>query len=740
MSFHKTVRSRGVGGWAVLGLLCVFLAMASSGAAQDESPPGFDRIGTVHEFLLLSPPFPNAGRIDEQLWRKPVRSPVEDARSIWLRMTFEQAGDYAWTMEIKDAQNMTMITIKQEELLHRALPIHIWTPEITGSVAHIEIYGNGYHLAFQVDRIAVKTADITPQSVAQPPQLVWNLWAEKEDGPWFQPQLHLEPNTRYRIALHLSWFKYREEQDGVQSWEGDPELQQSIVKWLKDTLKTKITLEAFLLYDGLYFEPLQERVIDFEIQLQKIRTFWKDKAARIDRDAFAIMAEGGDPAFIFGHTVFEVQTRGREGWASLGIVLFHEGRPIDEITARFCIGRCDGSHLLTQTLRGIDSLAVAAKPTPLPDASLYFLEVEAGHLHGVFRRNDIRSVKSAMENYKVWAVTRSPIGFMSYLENTWLPAVKDAKDDATLLQRGTEFLELLFPSYNEDAREAQAAFQAFVKARVRQPGQSILETPPSLFVRIVTRSPDPPPLIPLGLLVVETPEGKKDFLGFHFRVEVPMEIQTYESRLQCPSHWVTVLPSERRSDDLGKAVLRMGSTYDQWRQRSPLAQPFDSMTAFGDWLRNPSVEEPPTALWILSHHTRNTLSYSNVDLMLSTSVQRRFKEPSIVILNGCATAGPGAADLIRHFNRVGIETVVATSSEVDAEMAGDFFRCFNDLLQKNRDTSPYPIAQAYFETLQYLRNQKPSRLNAQKYGASVLKYVLLGNGNLRLCPPIKESR
>jgi len=45
------------------------------------------------------------------------------------------------------------------------------------------------------------------------------------------------------------------------------------------------------------------------------------------------------------------------------------------------------------------------------------------------------------------------------------------------------------------------------------------------------------------------------------------------------------------------------------------------------------------------------------------------------------------------------------------------------------------ISLAEFETLNRLRHLRPPQVGSDEYGAKVLGYSVLGNGNLRLCLP-----
>jgi hypothetical protein len=138
---------------------------------------------------------------------------------------------------------------------------------------------------------------------------------------------------------------------------------------------------------------------------------------------------------------------------------------------------------------------------------------------------------------------------------------------------------------------------------------------------------------------------------------------------------------------------------------------------------------------VLSHHFDNQLSFASGDAITSKSVARRFSGPSLAILNGCGTALPGTVEFIRQFNQSGIETVIATNTQVEGAMAGQFLDCLVTEADANKANPKFTLSNAYFNALQCLRKRNSGEIGAKAYGARVLGYTLMGNGNLRLCPP-----
>jgi hypothetical protein len=97
--------------------------------------------------------------------------------------------------------------------------------------------------------------------------------------------------------------------------------------------------------------------------------------------------------------------------------------------------------------------------------------------------------------------------------------------------------------------------------------------------------------------------------------------------------------------------------------------------------------------------------------------------------------------LIRKLNNLGVESIIATSSSVDAGMAGKFCQCMDEQLMKNRTNQEYTISDMYSDCILNCLWEKEYVYEDTKkqYGANALKYILLGNGNLRLVYPYSKE-
>jgi hypothetical protein len=590
-----------------------------------------------------------------------------------------------------------------------------------------------------------------PMQEAQATHVLWNLWAEVQTStqlpsrPQFQPSTYLKPNSTYLFTLDLSAISYGRALTGVLSMPSGASFQEQLSEWLVGTEK-EVSLKVLILPDSAYFQRDAARSVKtLTVNLEKVRKFQKAKYQQVLADPFAMLreeaAQDKDPDFMFGRVLFGIKTGSMEGNASVALSIWVDNeeigvsRPVDEIALSFCVSAsvpdtetCQGVRTSQYGLRGIDSVRIASETTTFPDAALHFVQLASDRpVIGVFKRND------KPDGYKVWTLKKTAKELNTFLSETQLAVAKEARTDEDFLFHGQELYNTLFPADDDlDRQAARAALEAFVR---EHPPQQTRTLSPSIFVRLLNQGE----VLPLGLMAVPTGENSADFLGFNFRIETPLPTQTYQSSSDCLSQWAIVVPPESGGDATLDDARRQAETVieEKWK---PMAEAYTVMKKFGGWLgqREKETEKEITVLVVLSHHAKNKLSLKEGDTITSSSVVRRFKRPVLAILNGCGTAQPGAEEFIKELNAKGVTAVIATSTEVEPDLAGDFFNCLDESLEKHVSEKNITVSQVFHESLFCLRDKSPSQDNAQPYGAKALKYALLGNGSLRLCPPKKE--
>jgi hypothetical protein len=146
---------------------------------------------------------------------------------------------------------------------------------------------------------------------------------------------------------------------------------------------------------------------------------------------------------------------------------------------------------------------------------------------------------------------------------------------------------------------------------------------------------------------------------------------------------------------------------------------------------------------ILSHHDADRIYFVDGGPTVEyTNVLRSFAKPSLVILNGCGTAKPGASNFIRAFNRDGVSTAVATSYAVDAQMAGLFADRLMEALAAKANDPSYTVSMAKFDAMKEVSKSSMPAGSGATWGPRALVFTLVGDGGVRVCtpPPITSTQ
>src|SRR5207249_1222571 len=142
---------------------------------------------------------------------------------------------------------------------------------------------------------------------------------------------------------------------------------------------------------------------------------------------------------------------------------------------------------------------------------------------------------------------------------------------------------------------------------------------------------------------------------------------------QCISRWTLLVPPDPAPQ---REMVDARAGFKDWIEifsARPTATVYDDISVFGKWIKGDKAlpPDPSTALLVLSHHDKNALFFDadkEVPSILSTNITRRFGAPSVAIVNACGTARPGAFDVVKQLNRRGVNSIIATSVSVNAEM------------------------------------------------------------------------
>jgi len=576
------------------------------------------------------------------------------------------------------------------------------------------------------------TAAAAPSAGFARAELTWNAWAEPVSRtPSFSPVPFLEPKDKsYSLILDLAALAYGNGPDVFHQAAGD-----ALKDWVLKSNAPNVDLTLLIIPDKRFFKTT-EQIATLPIDLNRLRQAFKN-GVDVPGNPFELLRENETRDFSFGRVQINLRTRTQEGTGSVAIALWADGvMPVDEISIPLCVAsnaeaakKCVTHPSVQDSLAGIDPVRAAAQreaSSLRPDGALHFIELDSSTQVGIFRDNAWPEGK-----YVSWSLAQSAKATRQYLQQTLLHNFDEAVTDADLSVVGSDLYNLLFPP---DETEARKAFAEFIRSHrdLKDPAN-----PPSIFVRMLSDNNDEPPfLIPLGVMVHDF-DGKKDFLGFHFRIQTPLEIQDYQPYSKCIGSWVVVAPPANASGvpkELNDARGHFSDWFKTWD-----FEPLGGMEPFIDWVGKDVSEADPISLFILAHQDSNTLYYESNPRLAAASIVRQFKTPSVAVVNGCSTGAPGSSLIVQKLNARGVSAVIATSAKVNVDLAGDFFAVLGDFLTKTPPGKEYPLGVAHFLTLQKLRDMAPQSGNSA-YGAKVLAYELLGNSSLLVCsPPRKPS-
>lgn len=564
---------------------------------------------------------------------------------------------------------------------------------------------------------------------------VWNAWAEEfSETPRFSPVPKLRKNTNYEFVIDLAALSYG---DGPGLYHADTS--EAFVDWISKINAESATLDVLLIPDERIFAPQtqNEQVKQLRVSLTKIRRT-HEQALRLRGSPFDELRAGHDD-FVFGRIRAKIRTQDVAGRGSIAVSFWSNGTPLDELTVPFCVvdsdsDACPLAENLSVSLRGIDPLRIGSSndKSPYPDAALHFIEMDPASVVGVLRCNTCNDWRT--NQFVTWQIDRSADFIASYLSGTVIHDFETRGTTAdSFQQHGEDLYDLLF--HGRDSARAKNQFAQFLTWYPKTHNNATI--PPSIFVRLLPGRAEPLFLVPLGLLYVP---GYDDFVGLHFRIETPLERQDYTASPGCISKWVLVVPENdpaHQYDDMQQARAPFASVIDEF-QKSQNSTIYEKMGPFRSWLRQGGGTAESEALLILSHHDSNRLYFDPSDTVESVSVQRPFLVPSIAIINACGTAKPGALEFVREFNDHGMSAEVATASEVEPRMAGLFAASLIRHLQDHAAETDYGVARARFDAV--VEVSQMAMATGEKYGPRALIYVMLGNGSIRACTPIANSK
>jgi hypothetical protein len=252
-------------------------------------------------------------------------------------------------------------------------------------------------------------------------------------------------------------------------------------------------------------------------------------------------------------------------------------------------------------------------------------------------------------------------------------------------------------------------------------------------------------LIPLGLAAVRV-DKELEFLGNRLALEVPLARSPSERAVaaQCDLTWISVLAPNRAvaagGDPTLMAVRQRLAEYEmpllrRWDAAADAACRFSKPDEFGAWMEQGDSPATRAGLLLISHHASsppgtNLLFFASdqSDGLPPAMLRRQFLDGSLAILNACGSGGATALGFVDTLNSLGFQSIIATATEVDARLAGDFTYC----LAKQIGENPQPLGLVFDATIQCL-----SALD--DHGPRALTYTLLGDRATTICAQPKDA-
>jgi hypothetical protein len=566
--------------------------------------------------------------------------------------------------------------------------------------------------------------------------LTWNAWAEEPSSKInFTPLPAVQKDAQYSIVIDLAALSY-----GARAGVFASAASKDAKDWLVSSTLDDVELTLIAIPDERYFDPLadRDRFKTIVVNLARLRRALKE-GVDIPEDPFLALKANPDSDFSFGRVAIKVRTRSVEGPGSIAFALWtSSGTPIDEFSLPVCVAhdeetrkRLCARQPAKHPLAGIDSVRAASqlKSGRRPDGALHFIQLNPDTIAGLFRDNTVKKAK-----YVSWFLDENLAGLMNNLQSI-LKNFDENQDEASLAASGAALYNLLFPSSR--AADARKKFEKFAQ---RAASRTPAGLPPSIFVRLVADRSTPPFLLPLGLMAY--PSGdKQEFLGYHFRIQAPLQVQDYTPGTSCLAKWVVLAPTDQGApEELKTAVQRFSDWYTVWNN-SPRFSSLADIPAFREWLTKPIEDGTPTALFVLAHHDSGGLYITPSPRFVATEIRREFTTPALAVINACGDAAPGASQVVQSLNRNGVSAVIGTALKVEPYLAGDFFATLGKVIEEKQQKTGYPIGLAFFEAVRQLSKMESSDPNNRQkrvYGAKALAYEFLGNGSLLVCSPRVE--
>ncbi|NDZ17837.1 hypothetical protein C7T35_33160 [Variovorax sp. WS11] len=352
-------------------------------------------------------------------------------------------------------------------------------------------------------------------------------------------------------------------------------------------------------------------------------------------------------------------------------------------------------------------------------------------------------VTTWISKYDLTALQRASKGYRE--------TIGDNANAQALLEKGAEFGSTLFNPFDDveegafTLRDAKENSRRAAKARqiiVDTANDPAAKLPPSMVVQIVKdglKRKHAAPVLPIGAMGIAKEPGQTPiYLGERFALSLSLTDQDYSASRPCPRDWYLALPASTQLKDeaLIKALDGLKPMAAGWQTHVQL-QTLE-LSPLKTWLFAPDERSKnlPFVLSYLGHHASGSLSLAkNTAGIGPGGIRRNFQGSSIAILNACDTA----MDEIDVGTPIGslaerrVAAIVATTSPIGGDLAGDYLVCMSSVLAEHQDD--LTIGQAHALTTRCLFAKTGDKPGLFNYTGSALKYLLIGNPFQHICAP-----
>ncbi len=348
-------------------------------------------------------------------------------------------------------------------------------------------------------------------------------------------------------------------------------------------------------------------------------------------------------------------------------------------------------------------------------------------------------------------ISRSSLASLQTVSSGYRSTIGNNDNAQALLEIGTELGDTLFSPLDDDTRFTKRAAKENSRraAMARQiivdiANDPALKLPPSMVVQIVSddlkKERHAAVVLPIGAMGISKELGQTPiYLGERFALSLSLTDQEYSAGRPCPRDWYVALPS--RSAQLTDTALinaldGLKPMAAGWQKHMALQT--RDLSSLRTWLRTPDEKSKdlPFVFSFIGHHANNSLSLvRNTTGIGPSAINRNFQGSSIAILNACDTAMDNINEgtLIGALAGRSVAAIVATTSPIGGDLAGDYMVCMSSVLAEHQDG--LTIAQAHALTTRCLFAKTGEKPGFFSYSGSALKYLLIGNPFQQICAP-----